>query len=64
MTYSRLLQSVSAPVFGALLAVSFASLAIPEARAQAQADEGYVEEVLVTARKRKNPYWRFPNRCP
>ncbi|MCY3772934.1 MAG: TonB-dependent receptor [Gemmatimonadetes bacterium] len=60
MTYSRLLQSVSAPAFGALLAVSFASLAIPEARAQAQADEGYVEEVLVTARKREESVLEIP----
>ena len=60
MTYSRLLRSVPAPVFGALLAASFASLATPEAGAEAQADEGYVEEVLVTARKREESVLEIP----
>ncbi len=60
MTYARFLHSVPAPVFGALLAVFTASLAIPEAGAQAKADDGYVEEVLVTARKREESVLEIP----
>ena len=60
MTYAMFLRSVPAPVFGALLAAISASLAIPEAGAQAQADDNLIEEVLVTARKREESVLEIP----
>ena len=60
MTYPKFLQTVSASVLGMWVAIGFAPAALAEAGAQAQADEGYVEEVLVTARKREESVLEIP----
>jgi iron complex outermembrane receptor protein len=60
MTYVKFLRTVPASVLGTLLAVSTAPLASAETGAQAQADGRYVEEILVTARKREESVLEIP----
>ena len=60
MTYERFLRTVPASVLGTLLAVFSAPLASAETGAQAQADDRYVEEILVTARKREESVLEIP----
>ena len=60
MSYAKYLRSVPASALGALLAVFSAPPAAAESGAQGQANEGFIEEVLVTARKREESVLEIP----
>ena len=60
MTYSNFLQSLAAPALGATLLAFAASFAATGAGAQTQAGDGFIEEVLVTARKREESVLEIP----